>query len=138
VRQAVVAILLVGGRYALQHRDERPGIAWPGYWTLFGGGIEGGETPEHAVQREIGEELALDVAAWRSLWTVDYGDDWTGRATRLRVFDADVTAMWPRHRLGEGQRADVFAHDALPEPMVPIARTLVERHRRETRRGPPR
>jgi 8-oxo-dGTP diphosphatase len=57
-RHVAVLILYDGnGRILLQHRtDDAP--TFPDYWGLFGGGIEQGETPEQAVEREILEELA--------------------------------------------------------------------------------
>lgn len=34
---------------------------WAGYWTLPGGGIDFGESPEDAMVREVKEETGLDV-----------------------------------------------------------------------------
>lgn len=45
----------------LQQRDNKPGLAFPGYWTLPGGKVEEGEKPEEAIQRELVEEIALEV-----------------------------------------------------------------------------
>jgi 8-oxo-dGTP diphosphatase len=57
-RHVAVLILYDGrGRILLQHRTK-DAPTFPDYWGLFGGGIEHGETPEQAVEREILEELA--------------------------------------------------------------------------------
>ncbi len=40
----------------MQHRDDKPEIAYPDHWALPSGGAEGNETPEEAARREIREE----------------------------------------------------------------------------------
>jgi 8-oxo-dGTP diphosphatase len=52
-----IAILYQKDKFLMQLRDNIPGILYPGYWALFGGHIEPGETPEVAVKREILEEI---------------------------------------------------------------------------------
>ncbi len=123
-----LAILTVRGRYVLQHRDDRPDVAWRGHWSLFGGAVGPGERPLHAIRREIGEELGLDVPVWTELWTyMTYSAFWD-RMCRCHAFAADVTAVWGTHVLREGQAAGVFAVDALPDPIVPAAAALIERY----------
>lgn len=123
------AVIVVGGRYALQHRDDRPSIPWPGHWGLFGGAIEPGEAPDVAVAREIMEELGL-AASFRLLFSTDVYQDWWGQRRELYVFETDVTDSWARHRLGEGQGVGVFDAADLPTPIAPVARDMIARHRR--------
>lgn len=44
-----------------QLRDNKKDIPYPNRWSLFGGGIEQGETPEEAILREVDEELNLKL-----------------------------------------------------------------------------
>ncbi|MEA5623042.1 NUDIX hydrolase [Nostoc sp. UHCC 0251] len=56
-----IAILYQKDKFLMQLRDNIPGILYPGYWGLFGGHIESGETPEVAVKREILEEIGYNL-----------------------------------------------------------------------------
>jgi 8-oxo-dGTP diphosphatase len=57
----VVAVALVDpdGRVLLAQRPEGKSMA--GLWEFPGGKVEAGETPEQALIRELGEELAITV-----------------------------------------------------------------------------
>lgn len=54
------------GRYLLQLRDNRRGLALYDHWVLFGGQIEPGETAAATLRRELDEELGFElrVAHW--------------------------------------------------------------------------
>ena len=58
----MVSVIPVNGRgeVLLQQRDHTTGILYPGCWTIFGGAVEGEETFDEAIRREILEELDLD------------------------------------------------------------------------------
>lgn len=43
----------------MQRRDDKPEIFFPGWLGLFGGALEGSETPEAGLRRELEEELAF-------------------------------------------------------------------------------
>lgn len=48
-------------------RDNKSTITFPNHWTLVGGKVEEGETPETAAQRELREETGLkaNLAFWK-------------------------------------------------------------------------
>jgi 8-oxo-dGTP diphosphatase len=59
VRVAAAVILHPDGRVLLAQRP--PGKPYEGYWEFPGGKLEPGETPAHALARELHEELGVDV-----------------------------------------------------------------------------
>ncbi len=64
----VAAILTNGGnRVLLQLRDDKPGLAFAGCWTLPGGRVEEREEPDDAIRREVFEELRIrpNLSLWK-------------------------------------------------------------------------
>lgn len=55
------------GRLLMHHRDDKPGIAWPGYWTPIGGWREADETPEENAAREVHEEAGITITRMRTV-----------------------------------------------------------------------
>ncbi|HKI56521.1 MAG TPA: NUDIX domain-containing protein [Trueperaceae bacterium] len=58
----------------LQHRDDRPGVADRGKWSLFGGGMEAGEDAEAAMLRELEEELGFVPGRYHPFLTLEAGE----------------------------------------------------------------
>lgn len=50
-------IYTADGRYLMQLRDDKPGLPLRDHWAFFGGEVDSGEAPSHAVLREVEEEL---------------------------------------------------------------------------------
>ena len=120
---------MVGGRYLLQLRDDKPGISAPGVWALFGGQVEPSETAERAVRREVEEELGLRLGRVEFLWEVDAFNEFHAAICRYSLFQADVTDHWGRHRLTEGRDAAVFAFEQLPRLAMPeLIHQQLKRH----------
>lgn len=49
-------------------RDDIPTIPYPNMWDLPGGGREGGETPFETAERELFEELSVNITADKILY----------------------------------------------------------------------
>lgn len=60
-----------------------------GEWSTFGGWIEGGESVEDALRRELHEELGIDARTFRRLADRDQTSD--GRPASIAVF---VVTAW--------------------------------------------
>ena len=67
--EVVAAIICDGNRIFATQRGYGE---WKDWWEFPGGKMEPGETPEAALQREIREELATEIAVENLLTTVDY------------------------------------------------------------------
>ena len=105
-----VALLILhrdDGHILMQHRTEDAPL-WPGYWGLFGGGIEENESPEEAIEREIQEELHYHLPDMKLFLVMDIDKpDYVG--TRY-IFIAPYDNKTPLER-GEGQSMGWFGID---------------------------
>lgn len=118
-----VIALLDDGRYLLQLRDNKSGIFFPGYWSLFGGGIDPGEADEAALWRELQEELGITPAPGtaRFFTRFDFNMDFCGLPPIYRSFFTVTLPAADLSRLvvteGQGLRA-FSAVDVLLEPHI--------------------
>lgn len=121
-KDAVAALIVLDdGRYLMQQRDDIEGIFYPGYWGLFGGALEDGETPETALAREVREELAFEVREPRYFTKVVFDFAFAGIGMLDRFFfEVDMAvSVLPDLRLGEGRAFDAFTADRiLAEPRI--------------------
>lgn len=66
----VSALIVRDGRVLLVRRGKEP---FKGYWSLPGGTVEPGETPDEAVRREVLEETGLHVEVGAEAGRTSYG-----------------------------------------------------------------
>jgi mutator protein MutT len=119
------AALLVdrGGRFLLQHRDGKPGIANPGMWGSFGGEVEPYETPQDGFLRELREEISWQPHRFELYRAYPYD----AAQTLIYVFMAPIDVPVDQLVLGEGQGMAFFAPRELPTNTIPDLRRLIER-----------
>jgi 8-oxo-dGTP pyrophosphatase MutT (NUDIX family) len=128
-RGSALAVLLSNDRYVMQLRDDRPGISDPGVWALFGGRIEPGETPGAALVREIQEELGIHLTGYRFIERLECDNNGAATLCPYWAFEADITPLWGRHQLTEGQGVDCFSFEELQGLTIPLfIRGILERH----------
>lgn len=125
-------ILLIGRHLVTIRRDDDPGIPWPGFWDLPGGGREGCESPEDCVLRETAEEIGLCLRpldlVWRKFHTCP-NPAWSFAAKLPKVVSRDL-------RLGdEGQEIAlvdpaqwVLRDDVVPQFRMRVALAMEDMH----------
>ena len=93
------------GDVLLLLRDNKPDIAFPNYWTLVGGKVEDGETPEMAAHRELAEETGLttELLLWKR-----YNRQHPFFIVDQYVYLAKVDSSHVALVLGEGQALQFF------------------------------
>ena len=119
---AGAVLLRADGAVLLQHRDDVPGISHPGLWSLFGGGIEPGESPLDGMLREISEEIGVRLSEFRPLVVLE------GARTVFHVYLARLEPPLEELTLSEGQgMAFLELATALAAyDLAPVARTALE------------
>lgn len=100
---SAVALIDIDGRVLLAQRPEGKSMA--GLWEFPGGKVEAGEALQHALQRELVEELGVFVQSSRPFMTVDhhYSDLY------VRLHFREVTDWHGEPHGREGQPVNWFA-----------------------------
>ncbi|MEC3892654.1 MULTISPECIES: NUDIX domain-containing protein [Nocardiopsis] len=125
-RGAVAIIANARGDLLLHLRDDLPQIAWPGHWSVLGGGCDPGESPRQTIVRELDEEAGLVVEDLVELFEVP---DVHGSGRLLTfyagVWDGDAEAL----PLTEGVKLAWVAPDLLDTLLMPpFIRTALYRY----------
>jgi 8-oxo-dGTP diphosphatase len=74
-KNAIAVIVNKDNKFLLLKRAKGKGIWQPEKWALVGGGIEKGETPQKAVEREIEEETGLVIDKFVKTFSIQRNPD---------------------------------------------------------------
>ena len=85
------------GEILVNLRDDDPRIIFPNQWSLIGGHVEAGESPEEGLVREVEEEIGYRLDGYHPLATFFDGAD--VRHLYLVPIDLPIDDL----ALGEGQ-----------------------------------
>lgn len=72
------AILLKNNKILIGKRPKTK-KTYAGFWDVFGGHVEDGETPEEAMKRELKEELDIEVAEYKFFYLMKNDLDSTSK-----------------------------------------------------------
>jgi 8-oxo-dGTP diphosphatase len=113
------------GQILLQHRSH-DASRLPNFWAFFGGGIEQGESPREALEREMIEELSYQVQSPYLLLAQKIRD---GEDENTKYVFVEQYRDQPL-QLGEGQAMGWFTRDETHElKMVEHDRAVVKQMR---------
>lgn len=119
VTEVAAAVMLRGDPSAPEFllAQRPPGKVYAGYWEFPGGKVEPGETARHALDRELHEELGIEVETAYP-W-LNRAFDYEHARVMLRFFR--VTAWHGEPHPREGQGGLAWTHAARPdvEPILP-------------------
>lgn len=122
----VAALIVRGGRLLIARRPEGRHMA--GRWEFPGGKLEKGESPEDAVEREIREELGLDVRAGRIYQAIAYS--YPEKDVLLLFYAAAVVSGEPRP-IEEAEIRWVTMAELDGYAFAPVDEMLVQRLKRD-------
>ena len=107
LRVPAVAVIIENthGEILMLLRDDRPDISYPNHWSLAGGRVERGETPEMAAHRELLEEIGvdLDLTLWKR-----YDRPHPPLIVDQHIYLATIYLPLESLSLGEGQSLGFF------------------------------
>lgn len=121
IRRCVSALLVdATGKLVIQLRDNKPGLPFPAHWATLGGAIEGNETPDDAMRRELSEEIqpAPPVEFWR-YFEHEYQLHGETRVVQNYVYVGRLPCDLAEVALYEGQRLGAFTGDEIHS--IPVA-----------------
>ena len=117
------AILYEKDKILLQLRDKKLRVRNPGRWGIFGGGIKKGESPEQAIQRELKEELELEINKIDLILETEF------KGEKIYIFKKKIRDIFSL-RLKEGKKMGFFSKSEIMKlkNTVPGLKNLIKNY----------
>lgn len=100
MRRIAKSIFYNGDKFLIQQRDSDLD-KYPNIWTLFGGNVDEGESPEECLRREMIEELNYKIGDVELLFAKVRVQD--GKEVEDNIFAGEIELGVLEHELLEGQ-----------------------------------
>ncbi len=126
MREGAMGIILRNGKILLGKRLK--GDSFQGLWCNFGGEIETGETALEALQRELNEELGIDVGSAQLLTVIDNYVEFGTQGFRLHYH---LVRDWKGEIVNRSEHSEVkwFSFDMIKDlSMGGIGKKIIEKH----------
>lgn len=118
------ALIFNDGKVLLSRRPAHQAHA--GYWEFPGGKIEPGESPAQCLQRELKEELDIEVTVYDTVYMLEHeypGKNISLRLMRCRIKDGREPVACEQQEYAWVERRKLMSYDLLPADR-PIAEFL--------------
>ena len=94
------------GKVLLQLRGKHE-LLYPNQWTLPGGRVEEGESPELAIVREVKEELGLDLHGFKIFRIIV--ENMPDEVVERHIYGSNISEKIEALKLGEGTALRYFS-----------------------------
>ena len=106
---SVIILFNTSHQILLVLRDNKDSIPFPNAWNLLGGFLEGSESPEECIRREIWEEIEIELGE------VNYFQKYYIYDREHYVFWKQIDLDLKQIKLNEGQRLAYFSQAELEQ-----------------------
>ncbi|MDY7019910.1 MAG: NUDIX domain-containing protein [Cyanobacteriota bacterium] len=93
-------------------RDQKSSIAFPNTWNLLGGFMDEDETPQMTIQREMLEEIEIDIGSVNFFRKYEWDD--CDEYIFWKVMNLDLETV----KLNEGQRLAYFSYAQIQQTQL--------------------
>lgn len=113
-KNAVAGIIIVKNKFLLQHRDNKNNIFFPNFWGLFGGAIDENEKYSDGLNREIQEELNLNISHKKKKFITNTTFQIKNKKIERHVYSLEISTNEFKHiKINEGQNFKLFTKKEL-------------------------